>query len=82
MSKSTDNASAVSKLPSIVVMMANGNVWVFPIRFPANIIVAPNSDNARAQASIKPVKRGVLAKGYVMSQKVFQGDTPKVCETS
>ena len=82
MNKSTDNAKAVSKLLSIVVMIARGSVWVFPIKFPANIIVAPNSDKALAHANIKPVKIGVRAKGNVMSQNVFQGDIPKVCETS
>ena len=78
MSKSTDNANAVSKLLSIVVIIANGSVWVLPVKFQANIIVAPNSDNALAHANIKPVKIGVRAKGKVMSQKVFQGDIPNV----
>ena len=81
-SSNTDNARALSRSVSIAVIIAKGMVWVSPIRFPANIRVAPNSDKARAQARPNPVITEGPASGNVVRQKVAHGDTPRVCETS
>ena len=78
----TDNTKAVSRLVSMALMMANGIVWVLPVRFPANMIVAPNSDIARAHDRASPVRSDGAAKGIVTRQNVHQGDTPKVREMS
>ena len=67
---------------SMVVNIANGIVWVLPVKFPANIIVAPNSEIALAQANAKPDSIDGLANGRVNFQKVFQGEIPNVCDTS
>ena len=69
-------------LVSIAVIIAKGIVCVSPIKFPANIIVAPNSESARAQASPSPVIIAGAASGSVTRRKVAAGDIPKVCETS
>ena len=77
-SNSTDRARADSRLDSMAVMIARGIVWVFPMRLPANMMVAPNSDRDRAQAKAKPVRREGAANGTVSLQNVPQGDIPKV----
>ena len=66
----------------MAVMIARGMVWVSPMRFPANMMVAPNSERARAQARAMPVTMDGPASGRVSRQKVSQGDTPRVCDTS
>ena len=80
--KTTDSANAPSRLVSMADMMANGMVWVSPVRFPANIMVAPNSDKALAHARPRPVTMAGAASGNVIRKKVRQGETPKVCATS
>ena len=67
---------------SMVVSIANGIVCVLPVKFPANMIVAPNSEIALAQANAKPDSIDGLANGMVNFQKVFQGEIPNVCDTS
>ena len=57
-------------------------VWVRPGRLPANMMVAPNSEMARAQARASPPRMDGPASGRVSRQKVAQGETPRVCETS
>ena len=60
--------------------LAGGDLpfWVSPVRFPANIMVAPNSESARAQARPSPVSMAGLANGSVTLKKVRHGETPKV----
>ena len=53
-SNSAERASALSRSVSIAVMIARGMVCVSPNRLPANIIVAPNSDSARAHDNPSP----------------------------
>ena len=46
------------------------------------MMVAPNSDIARAHASAIPVASDGQAIGTVKRQNVPHGDTPSVCDTS
>ena len=75
-------ARAVSRLLSIAVMIAKGIVWVLPVRLPANMMVAPNSDKARAQARAIPDSRDGMASGRDSRQKVHQGEIPRVWDAS
>jgi hypothetical protein len=78
----TDNTKASPRLLSIAVMMANGMVCVLPVKFPANIMVAPNSENALAQASPRPARIDGAAKGSVNLKNDLKGDMPRVCDIS
>ena len=80
--RSADMANADPVSVSIAVKMAKGMVWVRPVRLPANIIVAPNSEMARAHANASPPRIDGAAKGIVTRQNVAQGDTPKLWEMS
>ena len=59
-------------------IIASGMVWVSPVRLPANIMVAPNSDKARAHARANPVTIAGDANGNVIRKKVIVGETPNV----
>ncbi len=69
-------------LLSMVEIIAKGMVWVSPVKLPANIMVAPNSDKARAHAKPNPVTIAGDAKGNVIRKKVLHGEIPNVCATS
>ena len=77
-----ERAKAPSKLVSMADIIASGMVWVSPVRFPANIMVAPNSESALAQANPSPVNIAGAANGKVIRKKVRQGETPRVWATS
>lgn len=47
-------ATAASRSLSRATNTASGSVWVLPWRFPAKVMVAPNSPKARAQVSTSP----------------------------
>lgn len=79
---SKEIAKVVSRLLSRLLRMASGKVWVCPIMLPANMIVAPNSDIARAQAKAAPPAIAGHASGMVILQKVDHGETPRVSEIS
>ena len=49
--------------------MASGKVCVTPFKFPANIIVAPNSDRPRVQDINNETMSPFLARGNVMRLK-------------
>ena len=74
----TERAKAPSRLVSMADIMARGMVWVSPVRFPANIMVAPNSESALAQARPNPVYMAGAARGSVIRKKVRHGETPSV----
>ena len=75
-------ATAVSRSASIADITARVNVCVRPGRFPANIMVAPNSESERAQAKIVPATRAGRASGMVTVQNTRHDDEPNVCATS
>ena len=54
--------------------MASGMVWVRPGKFPANVIVAPNSPSARAHASTAPAMRPGRMAGSVTRRNTYQRD--------
>ena len=63
-------------------MMARGIVCVLPVRLPAKIMVAPNSEIARAQAKASPATMDGPASGAVSRKNVAQGAEPRVWEIS
>src|SRR5438477_1204888 len=56
--------------------MASGMVWVRPARFPANVIVAPNSPSARAHVSTAPAASCGATIGRVTRRNTYHGDPP------
>ena len=58
--------------------MASGMVWVVPGKLPANVIVAPNSPSARAQASTAPAASDGPISGSVTRRKTVQRPAPSV----
>ena len=81
-SSMTERAIAVPRLVSSAVIIARGKVWVLPVKLPANMMVAPNSERALAQARAIPVSKEGAARGKVIRRKVLQGDIPSVWEIS
>src|SRR5439155_26696536 len=55
---------------------SRGSVWVRPSMFPANMMVAPNSPNARAQASTRPAASAAFASGTVTERKTAHSPAP------
>ena len=61
---------------------ASGIVCVVPGKLPANVIVAPNSPSARAQASTAPATSAGRIAGSVTRRNVYQRDAPSVRDAS
>ena len=62
--------------------IARGIVCVRPVKFPANMIVAPNSETARAHARAAPPTSAGQDHGSGSRQNVPHGATPNVRGTS
>ncbi len=75
---SADIANAAVKSSLKLAKMASGSVCETPARLPANMIVAPNSPSARAQAITAPPSRAGNASGTVTDQNVCNRETPSV----
>src|SRR5205823_1709121 len=58
--------------------IASGSVWVWPSRFPANMMVAPNSPRARPHARAAPADRDRAARGTATRPNVLAGPAPSV----
>ena len=71
-------ATAVDRSDSSATKTASGSVWVRPRRFPANVIVAPNSPRALAQVSTRPATSEGPIAGIVTRRITVQGLAPKV----
>src|SRR6185437_10326087 len=61
---------------------ARGRVWVRPGRFPANVMVAPNSPRARAQVIARPAMSDGIARGSRTRRNVYGGVAPRVTAAS
>ena len=57
-------------------------VWVRPERLPANVIVAPNSPSARAQASTAPAAIDGHTMGSVTLRSTVRREAPSVAAAS
>src|SRR5450631_3704496 len=57
-------------------------VWVRPGKFPANVIVAPNSPSARAQHNTAPASREGAIRGIVTVRKTVSLAAPSVAAAS
>src|SRR5699024_6498118 len=62
--------------------VANGSVRVSPGKFPAKVIVAPNSPNARAQHNTAPAAIPGATLGNVTRRNVSQRPAPNVAAAS
>src|SRR5690606_14803665 len=71
-------ATAVSRSLSSATNTAKGMVWVRPCRLPANVTVAPNSPNARAQVSSRPDTRDGAIIGSVTRRSTVHLPAPSV----
>ena len=71
---------ATSTSLCMAVRMASGMVRVTPCRFPANMMVAPNSPMARPQHRIAPDSNAGQLSGSVIRQKVRKLLTPSVSD--
>src|SRR6266700_3489360 len=78
----TDRATAVSRSLSAATYTAIGIVCVTPGKFPAKVIVAPNSPKARAHANPTPASRAGRMSGKVTRRKVYHGEARKVYAAS
>ncbi len=70
--------NASSGFDSNARYVASGIVWVVPGKLPANVIVAPNSPRARAQASTAPAINAGRTVGSVTRRNTYQRDPPNV----
>ena len=57
-------------------------VWVRPARFPANVMVAPNSPSALAQASTAPAAIDGHTMGRVIRLRTVRREAPSVAAAS
>src|SRR5581483_6200274 len=57
---------------------SSGSVCVLPGKLPANVMVAPNSPSARAQASAAPATSAGRRSGSVTRRKTVHGPAPSV----
>ena len=76
------NTIACSGFDSNARYTARGMVCVLPGKFPANVIVAPNSPSARAHERTAPAINAGRIVGSVTRQNVYQRDAPKVRDAS
>ena len=76
--RTTAMAMAALASASMASRIASGMVWVRPATLPANMMVAPNSPKARAQAMTAPPASEGRASGTVMRRNVRQGRAPRV----
>lgn len=60
----------------------SGRVWVVPGRFPAKVMVAPNSPSARAQVRAAPATRPGATIGRVTVRNTRTGDAPSEAAVS
>ncbi|CAI4166363.1 hypothetical protein CCOS2040_14690 [Streptomyces albidoflavus] len=60
----------------------SGRVWVAPGRFPAKVIVAPNSPSARAQVRAAPAASAGASSGSVTVAKTRSGPAPSEAAVS
>lgn len=76
-SRSSETEVAASGLSWRSRYTWSGRVWVVPGRFPAKVMVAPNSPSARAQVSAAPAARPGATMGRVTVKNTRTGEAPR-----